>query len=88
MNSLRCAIGVGKMGGRVKDRGSLGRVLVRFLTVIIPQHRRSCVVVCLSYGGCRLGPGTSSSVSTTVLSALVAAISSLRCATAGSQHTQ
>ena len=24
------------MGGRVKDRGSLGRVLVRFLTVLIP----------------------------------------------------
>ena len=42
------------------------------------NHRRSCVVVCLSYGGCRLAPGTSSSVSTTVLSALVAAISSLR----------
>ena len=31
--------------------------------------------------GSRLAPGTSSSVSTTVLSALVAAISSLRCAT-------
>ena len=40
--------------------------------------------MCLSYGGCRLvwlAPRTSSSVSTTVLSALVAAISSLRCDT-------
>ena len=37
--------------------------------------------MCLSYGGCRLGPGTSSSVSTTVLSALVAAINCLRCDT-------
>ena len=31
------------MGGRVKDRGSLGRVLVRFLTVIIP-HVRACAL--------------------------------------------
>ena len=45
------------------------------------NHQRSCVVVCLSYGGCRLAPRTSSSVTTTVLSTLVAAISFLRCVT-------
>ena len=40
------------MGGRVKDRGSLGRVLVRFVTIVIPPCRASCVVLVICLAQC------------------------------------